>query len=278
MYPGKSGTSINHNREKYNLMSGKNRGERCNTVFNTPGLFYKKFDNNGNPTGGWVNGVRTKINLRKFWDSMPDYDSDEDKESRGFKDGSWTRLSSERMYHSNDDSSSPDGKSTCSAVGMCICKQSTQCTELSTFYNITVPEPFGNQGTTTRVRDPNNFNYDLSQARFTKKNNWCYELRGCSGNDKSPYSLCVDDGNSSSYCSGLENRCLYTAECKLKTTETSFDTMNLPPCEHSFECGSGYCEKIPNDIIQRVNGIGATIPAGFSRKVCLPHAVCAPEV
>ena len=237
MYPGNSVI------EKYNLKTGKNRGERCSTVFNTPGLFYKKFNNNGNPTGGWIApGVRAEGNLTKFWDSMPGYDTDSEKEDKGFKDGSGTWLSSRRMYHSNDDSSSPDGKSTCSAVGMCVCKQTTQCTELSSFYNITIPEPFGNQGTYTRVRDPDDFNYDISKPRFTKKNNWCYKLDNCQAGDESPYAKCIDDGNTSSYCGGLENRCLYTAECKLKTTETSYDTMNLPTCEHSFECGSGYCE------------------------------------
>lgn len=261
-YPGFSnGNEESYLKEKYNLKSGTNKTNRCSILFNTPGLFYKDFNNSGNPTAG----VKSRLNLRDFWKSMEDYDSDSNLESRGFRDLS-TGRASRQMY-----SSSGGGGDTCGALGMCVCKKSLNCTELSTFYNVTNPVGVGTTPTATRVKNSNNFKYDLSNSDFSRMDNWCYKIKPCDGTDKSPKKLCEDHGGSN--CGSWSQNCLYTTECKLKTTETNYDSINLPSCNHSFECGSGYCEKLPQSIKGRIQG-DVTIP---NRRVCLPHSLCTPK-
>ncbi len=265
-YPGfRVQTEHSYLKERYNLRSGKNLGARCNILFNTPGLFYKDFNNFGNPDQGGGTGV----NLSRFWDSMLDYDTKKEREAVGFHKGK--KRFAKQMFHFSDDNGNDKNRSTCSAVGMCVCKQEYNCTELSSFYNATNPVGVGSNPQATRVKNPNNFKYDLTKNKYIRKNNWCYQINPCDPGHKSPKKLCED--NNGDNCGQWTDKCLYTAECKVKTTETNYSNENLPSCNHSFECGSGYCEKLPQTVIDRVEG-DVTVP---NRKVCLPHALCVPK-
>ncbi len=258
------------NKEKYNLISGKLNGQRCSVLFNTPGLFYKE----KNPQGQPVSDKNSKKNLKDFWASMEDYDSKSERVDRGFVDYNiWDP--SQKMYDGNDDSANPKGKSTCSAVGMCVCPAQHNCTELSSYGNAIIPEPFGNQGNFTRVLNPQTFKYNLNNQLYKKMDNWCYELKPCASSDTSPYKFCMDEMDDNDYCKIYERKCLYTSECKLPPTSTSYDLDDLPQCEHSFECGSGYCELLPLKVMDRI-GDGGTTTQGNLKKVCMPYAICAP--
>ena len=261
-YPGfANGNEDSYLKEKFNLKSGRDKTNRCSILFNTQGLFYKDFNNSGNPTAG----VKSRLNLRDFWNSMDDYDSDANLESRGFRDR-LTGRASRQMW-----SSGGGGNDTCGALGMCVCKQSLNCTELSTFYNVTNPVGVGSNPAATRVKNPSEFKYDLTDSKFTRMNNWCYKIKPCDGSDKSPKKVCEEEGGTN--CNAYSSNCLYTSECKLKTTNTNYDSQNLPSCNHSFECGSGYCEKLPQSIKDRIRG-DVNIA---NRKVCLPHSLCTPK-
>lgn len=257
-------------REKYTLKSGKVLGERCSLLINTPGLFYTKKDKNGNPKADGT----TKGHLQAFWKSIQSLDEKEERVKRGFADNIAVDPS-KRMYDSNDDSTNPKGQSTCSALGMCACGVGLSCTEVSSFSGITEPEPFGNQGDYTRVVSENNFYFDLNKSSYKKKDNWCYTLKTCESGDESPRKKCLDDGREAHWCEDIDNRCLYTSACKLPVTSVSYNTDNLPTCEHSFECGSGYCEQLPDSILKKI-GDGDTIAHINNTKICLPYAECAP--
>ena len=252
------------NREKYNLISGKLNGQRCSVLFNTPGLFYKEKNFQGQP----VSDGNSKKNLKDFWPQ-------------------W-KIMIQRVIEREEDfmimpslillkicimivtmTLKPEGKSTCSAVGMCTCPAMHNCTELSSFSNAITPEPFGNQGDFTRVLNPQSFKYDVTKQLYRKMDNWCYELKRCTSNDTSPYKLCMEELDDDSYCKVFEKKCLYTSECKLSPTSTSYDLDDLPQCEHSFECGSGYCEMLPLAVLDRIGDEGTQPKEILRRFVCL---------
>jgi len=269
VYPANTNIGM-FEREKYTLKSGKALGERCSLLINTPGLFYSEIDKNGNAKADGS----TKSHLADFWKSIHSLDSKSKRVRKGFADNIAIDPS-KRMYNSDDDSTRPRGQSTCSALGMCACKGGFSCTELSSFSGILEPEPFGNQGDFTRVGNPRIFPYDINKNAYKKKDNWCYSLKTCESGDDSPRKKCLDDGRESHWCEDIENRCLYTSKCKLPVTSISYDTDNLPTCEHSFECGSGYCEQLPDSILEKI-GEGDTIAQQNNKKICLPYAECIP--
>ena len=60
--------------------------------------------------------------------------------------------------------------------------------------------------------------------------------------------------------------------------QAGFTIKSLPICRYGFECGSGYCQKLPVDITNRMDlSLPDDIIQNEDIGVCLPYAICAPN-
>ena len=89
-----------------------NGGGRCNVYFNRSGLFHVgDYTLNTDP----ASNIGTQFNLRNYWNHFDNFNEDIRPK--------FSSLSSTQRMFSTLDRPSPQDKSTCSSIGMCVCNR-----------------------------------------------------------------------------------------------------------------------------------------------------------
>lgn len=285
------------------------QGKRCNIITNTNELFFKinfNKDNHGDKDKVYQ-GETYDNRLRDYIKYFDNFSKNDHKnrdatalDRAGFHKG-FPKKSSERLWHSSDvegewkKPGNPEkgGKSTCSALGMCLCNSVREsktkgsgdnkrkkgyhhfgsqkgCVPINNFAGI--DEPFMIGGA-LRKRTKGNFPFDPSV--YNKFSDTCYVKKSADSGycTKTVRQTCLDAGGTE--CGDKPDICLVRWTCKLPPSETSYSMKSLPKCNHDLECGSKYCQRLPKKIVEDINEI---LSLNFSTKekvgVCLPTAVC----
>jgi hypothetical protein len=296
------------------FQSREEPGKRCNMFTNMEEMFFQYKDNGEIKTREYQDNNMRRY-LRRFKNFTKKWEKKDGKiaegkfssrklEAMGFHNMNPRRFA-ERMVRGGDRDDGylknkprdiedkPRGKSTCEVLGLCPCGHKNRCMALDTLSNIEAVTQIGSQEyrRTKNSSFPKTFKLDT----YKKLDDGCYEIRKCDGNDdgdikKTCKAYYEEEGENNSYyseevinslCSKYKNECLWQIKCKNPPSKPMGD---VEICHYDFQCGSGYCQRFSNDIIEVLekdpesyslsskmgklkNGLG----------VCMPMAKCIPQ-
>ena len=191
--------------------------------------------------------------------------------------------STQRMFSTLDRPTQQD-KSTCSSIGMCVCNRAgnpkLRCTSIAMMNEVDneIPNIYGQNYRATRDL---NAGYPEKPEKYDFLQDSCYFMRTClSSSHNSPKKKCQQYNNSNGTtidCSEFAEKCMYKDTCINPPNSKGFSwtTINGMQCNHDLECGSSYCQRVPQIFkpeLRSSTGLNS-VPDTF----CAPLAKCIPR-
>ena len=213
--------------------------------------------------------LASKNNLKEFWRLFDDLDT---KQKQKDKFGVHDKYSARRLYRETNRTfvRNPSGdRGLCDTINMCLCNQEDglECLEVSRLESVNVPQVINGVN-----RYPSKTpNFPLQFSDYEDLDDTCYFKKDCeSSSDKSPYTQCLENYTDTE-CASNSRKCLYRQTCKQKASKVGYTYDSLPRCNHDLECGSGYCQRIPQRLIDYIDeNAGVRLRNG----ICMPMAIC----